>query len=125
VPAAFGVGTYLIGSPYSYLYSVAIVLWAICFTEWWRIRERILSVRWHTRGSFRVERHRAHFDEKIPRWRRDLRTTASAPVIFLFAVFLAGLLTSIFVFEAFITQLYTGPGHQYIVSHHFIRELSF
>ena len=41
---------------------------------------------------------------------------ASIPVIILFGIVLAGLLTSIFVFEAFVTQLYTGPGHKYIVS---------
>jgi hypothetical protein len=41
---------------------------------------------------------------------------ASVPVIVFFGVVLAGLLTSIFVFEAFVTQLYTGPGHKYIVS---------
>jgi hypothetical protein len=41
---------------------------------------------------------------------------ASFPVILFFALVLAALLTSIFVFEAFVTQLYTGPGHKYIVS---------
>jgi anoctamin-10 len=116
-PAALGVATYWFGTPYSSIYSILLVLWSITFTEWWRIRERILSVRWRTRGSFRVERQRAHFDEKVPRWRRDLRATASAPVILLFAGVLGCLLTAIFVFEAFITQLYTGPGHQYIVSY--------
>jgi anoctamin-10 len=115
-PAALGVATYWFGTPYSSTYSTLLVLWSITFTEWWRIQERILSIRWHTRGSFRVERHRAQFDEKVPRWRRDLRATASVPVILLFAGVLGTLLTSIFVFEAFITQLYTGPGQKYIVS---------
>ena len=41
---------------------------------------------------------------------------ASVPVILLFAAVLAALLTAIFVFEAFVTHLYTGPGHKYIVS---------
>ena len=41
---------------------------------------------------------------------------ASVPVIMLFGVVLAGLLTGIFVFEAFVTHLYTGPGHKFIVS---------
>ncbi len=41
---------------------------------------------------------------------------ASLPIVLLFAGVLVALLTGIFVFEAFVTQLYTGPGHQYIVS---------
>lgn len=40
---------------------------------------------------------------------------ASLPVISLFAAVLAVLLTGIFVFEAFVTQLYTGPGHRLVV----------
>jgi hypothetical protein len=46
---------------------------------------------------------------------RELRVLASVPVILLFAGILAALLTGIFVLEAFVTQLYTGPGHKYIV----------
>jgi anoctamin-10 len=122
-PAALGAITFVFGTPYSYIYSILLVLWAITFTEWWRIRERILSVRWRTRGSFKVERHRAHFDESVPRWRRDLRASAGIPVILLFASILGVLLSSIFVFEAFITQLYTGPGHQYVVSSSFYTSL--
>lgn len=41
---------------------------------------------------------------------------AGLPVIALFAVVLAVILTGIFLFEAFVTQLYTGPGHRFIVS---------
>jgi anoctamin-10 len=116
-PAGLGALTYAFGTPYSSVYSIGVVLWAITFTEWWRIHERILSVRWRTRGSFRVERNRAQFDEAVPRWRRDLRATAGVPVILLFAAILGALMTAIFVFEAFITQLYTGPGHQHVVSY--------
>lgn len=45
---------------------------------------------------------------------------ASIPVITFFALVLGALLTVIFVFEAFVTQLYTGPGHKYIVSLPFV-----
>jgi len=40
---------------------------------------------------------------------------ASFPIILMFAGVLAALLTGIFVFEAFVTELYTGPGQKYIV----------
>jgi hypothetical protein len=41
---------------------------------------------------------------------------AGLPVIMLFATILAVVLTGIFVLEAFVTELYNGPGHKYVVS---------
>lgn len=41
---------------------------------------------------------------------------ASVPVILFFAAVLVSLLTGIFVFEAFVTHLYKGPGMKYLVS---------
>lgn len=118
---AIGTLFFILQRPYSPIYSVLLVLYSVSFIEYWRISERKLSVRWGTRGSFRVERRRAQFEDivgggKFPWWKRDLRILSSLPVILLFAVALAALLTAIFVFEAFVTQLYTGPGHKYIVS---------
>lgn len=42
---------------------------------------------------------------------------SSVPIIALFAGVLVALLTGIFVFEAFVTQLYKGPGARLLVSH--------
>jgi anoctamin-10 len=106
---------YLFGLPYSSLYSSALLLWSITFVEWWRIQQRILSVRWGTRGSFRVEKRRAQYTP-LAWWRRELRVLVSVPVILLFAAVLVALLTVIFVFEAFVTHLYKGPGVMFIVS---------
>lgn len=97
--------------------------------EAWRVRERVLAVHWRTRGAFRVERRRVvpgngnvqetveigERETKIAWWNRDLRILASLPVILFFASILAALLTAIFILEAFVTQLYTGPGHQFVV----------
>lgn len=113
--SAVGVFFYFFAMQYSPIYSSILVLWSITFVEWWRIKQRILSVRWGTRGSFRVEKRRAQY-LPIPWWKRDLRAIASLPVILLFASVLAAILTGIFVFEAFVTQLYTGPGHRLAVS---------
>jgi hypothetical protein len=49
-------------------------------------------------------------------WAGELCVLASVPVIILFAGLLSAILTAIFVFEAFVTQLYKGPGKQLIVS---------
>ncbi|EGO01436.1 hypothetical protein SERLA73DRAFT_166001 [Serpula lacrymans var. lacrymans S7.3] len=113
-PAGLGITFYFFGTPYSTLYSSLLLLWSIAFVEWWRLQERILSVRWCTRGSFRVEKRRADYAVGFPWWKRELRMVASIPVILLFASVLAAVLTGIFVFEAFVTELYTGPGHKYI-----------
>ena len=113
-----GVVSYFFAPPYSPAYSTILLVWSIVFVEWWRIRQRQLSVRWGTKGSFRVEKRRAQY-VPLSWWRNDLRVIASLPVILFFASVLAVLLTGIFVFEAFVTQLYTGPGHQLIVSPNF------
>lgn len=114
-PAILGASFYLFGSPYSPLYSTILLLWSIIFVEWWRVQERLISLRFGTRGSFRVEKRRAQYTPGFPWWKRELRMLASLPVILLFAGILFALLTGIFVFEAFVTQLYTGPGHRYLV----------
>ena len=112
--SAAGVLFYFFSPPYSTLYSSFLLLWSITFVEWWRIRQRQLSVGWGTKGSFRVEKRRAQY-APLSWWRKDLRLLASLPVILFFASVLAVLLTGIFVLEAFVAHLYTGPGHQLIV----------
>jgi anoctamin-10 len=74
-------------------------------------------VRWGSRGSFYVETRRAQYTPGCPWWKRELRMIASVPVILVFAIILAALLTGIFVIEAFVTELYTGTGHKYVVRH--------
>ncbi|KAI0358315.1 DUF590-domain-containing protein [Trametes cingulata] len=108
-----GVLFYFFSLPYSTLYSSILLLWSVTFVEWWRIKQRVLSVRWGTKGSFRVEKRRAQY-APLPWWKKDMRMLASLPVILLFASVLAVTLTGIFIFEAFVTQLYTGPGHRFI-----------
>ena len=111
-----GVAFHFLGTAYSPLYSTILLLWSVVFIEWWRVNERLISLRNGTRGSFRVEKRRADYIPGFPWWKREFRMAASLPVILLFVAVLGVLLTAIFVFEAFVTQLYTGPGRQYIVS---------
>jgi len=114
-PAIAGVIAYYFLPPYSPIYSILISIWSISFVEWWRVHERILSLRFGTRGSFRVEKRRAQYKPGMRWWVRELRIIASIPVILLFAGVLFAMLTGIFIFEAFVTQLYEGPGKQFIV----------
>jgi hypothetical protein len=122
-PAFIGVAFWKFENPYSPVYSVLVVIWSVIFVEWWRICERKLSVRWGTRGAAKVEKIRIQYhptkhvdndeeDAGFPWWKREFRVVTSFPVIGTAALLLAMLLTGIFVLEAFVTQLYTGPGHQ-------------
>lgn len=113
-PAVLGLVFYFFGTPYSALYSSLLLIWSVVFVEWWALQERVLSVRWCTRGSFRVEKRRADYRPGLPWWKKEFRRLASIPIIVLFASVLAVILTGIFVLEAFVTQLYKGPGHQII-----------
>ena len=121
--SVLGISFFFLKLSYSAIYSTALVIWSVGFVEFWRLRERALAIRWGTLGSFRVEHRRSQYEDaaapggvgKLPWWKRDLRVLASLPVMLLFVTVLALVLTGIFIFEAFVTKLYTGPGHQYIV----------
>ena len=119
--SAFGGGFWLFGAAYSPYYSVVLILWATIFVEYWKVVERKISVRWGTFNAFRVEKLRHDYvsDAGSP-LQKDLnragRVAASIPVILGFVAVLAGILTTLFAIEAFITRLYTGPLHQHVVS---------
>ncbi|KAJ2930954.1 hypothetical protein H1R20_g6155, partial [Candolleomyces eurysporus] len=111
IPAALGfLAHFTAGGAYNPLYSVAVAVWSICFVEWWRVHERILGLRFGTRGAFKVERRRAQYVPNMPWYTREIRILATLPIIALFGFVLVSILTAIFVFEAFITHLYEGPG---------------
>ena len=110
-----GLVTHYFGNAYSIIYSSLLFLWSVVFVEYWRIRERLHSVAWGCLGSFRAENHRPNYIDGHLWWKRELKIIFSVPVIALFAGLLTVLLTVIFIFEAFVTTLYTGPGHEYVV----------
>lgn len=123
MPTVTGVASFLIGRPYDAIFSLSVVLWSIVFVEWWRIREVILSVRWGALGAFKVEKRRPEFrgdkrtssysEDSFPWWKRETRILLSIPVILTYAAVLVLVLTALFVFEAFVTHLYTGPGARF------------
>ena len=121
VISAIGCGFWYFGASYSPYYSTALVLWATTFVEYWKVLERKISVRWGTYGAFRVEKLRHDYvrdgRSQLQRdFHRATRMAASVPVIFGFIAALAGILTTLFAIEAFVTRLYTGPLHQHVVS---------
>lgn len=116
-PAILGVFGYFFLDAFDPIYSVLLLIWSVTFVEWWSITERKLAVRWGVRGASKVEILRAEYNPAGDVWwKKELKTIASVPVIAVFAAALVALMTAIFVFEAFITRLYDGPGKQHIVS---------
>nr|CDI55310.1 related to IST2-Plasma membrane protein that may be involved in osmotolerance [Melanopsichium pennsylvanicum 4] len=121
--AALGVLLWLLGRPFSPVYSFGLVIWSCLFVELWRMKERKLAVRWGTLGVSQVDRRRHDFVPRATRidpateepeevfewWRRELRVILSLPIVALFASILAATVTLMFVIEIFVTQLYHGP----------------
>ena len=110
--------------PYSPYYSLLLLLWSTFFVEYWSVCERKIAVRWSTKGVFQVEQEKYHDVKKEKYgswWKKDLvkmlRAAASISVLLVFMLVLTVLLTVIFILEAFIPILYTGPGSQFVVSH--------
>lgn len=133
-PTVIGLLCHVFSAPYSPTYSILLLLWSTTYTEWWRVHERILALRWGTTNSYLVEKRRAQYrkeggaagatgpvsESRIEGgngwWKREVKILASVPIIMAFSMILFLLLTAIFVLEAFVAQLYTGPGQKLIVS---------
>ncbi|KAL0955278.1 hypothetical protein HGRIS_004168 [Hohenbuehelia grisea] len=127
-PAALGLVFYLLNKPYHPVYALGILLYSTIFTEYWRVNERVLSGRFYpptafsgspsatsmSTASLAHEKQLLGHTPGLAWWKRDLRILSSIPIILLFAAVLVSLLTGIFVFEAFVTHLYTGPGEKLI-----------
>lgn len=115
-PSVIGVYTYLYSSAFNPFYSILLLTWSVVFVEWWSIKERKLAVQWGVRGASRVEILRAAYNPiGDVWWKLELKRIASIPIIFGFALALVGLMTALFIFEAFVTRLYDGPGKSNIV----------
>jgi hypothetical protein len=118
-------------------------IWGIAVTEGWRIKERKLSVQFGTFRVTKVDRLRAQYLRSLPGTyggaapsitaidalnashsvsgdptfiAREAKILASVPVIVGLGLILGALLTAIFIFEAFLSKLYDGPGKSVLVS---------
>ncbi|KAI1319359.1 hypothetical protein EDD11_004225 [Mortierella claussenii] len=122
VPTALGVLIHLFGSPFSIVYSISVIIWAIVFIESWKRREKELALWWGVRNVKKSESRRQAFkgdsviidpitDEQMPffsPWKRWARKIAGLPVILAGAFVLSILVTFMFVVEVFLEVYYGG-----------------
>lgn len=119
---------WLSGLANHHMYACLVVLWAIVFVEFWRIRERMLAVRWGMTGVSSVSERNSHFtprtkslspitgieEEVFENWRRDVRYLLCIPVTILFLVFLVCTMAAIFLFQVVVDEVYDGPAKSFV-----------
>ena len=119
---------WLSGQANHHMYACLVVLWAIVFVEFWRIRERMLAVRWGMTGVSSVSERNSHFtprtkslspitgmeEEVFENWRRDVRHMLCIPVTILFLVLLVSTMAAIFLFQVVVDEVYDGPAKSFV-----------
>ncbi|WWC97550.1 hypothetical protein V866_004434 [Kwoniella sp. B9012] len=119
---------------YPPLYAFLLSIYSTAFVAIWRIKERKLAVKWGTRGceSVAVGRLRPEYvanlglDKRENKGdavdlvqagndiKRDIKVTASVPIIIACGVGLGVVLLGIFMLEAFVGQAYDGFGKEVV-----------
>ena len=124
IPACIGLVTWISLGTYSIVYSIIVLAWSLVFVEGWRLRERMLAIRWGTYKVSNIGKERPEFKGTMqtrdqvhggvkavfPWYLRDLRILSSIPVLLLFAFGLALLIAMIFTSEVLINEVYDGKG---------------
>ena len=104
------------------MYSIAIVLWATFFAEYWAVCERKLAVRWGSYGSSganKLSKNQTAETSFLRRWMYESgklsRLLTSVAVLLGFMFILVAITVVMFILEAFLAILYKGPGSQLAV----------
>lgn len=123
LPTALGLLFWLTGMAYSSIYSTILALWSIIFVEMWKVKEKLLAIKWNSFNCHKVERRRVEFmPERIirhlvthepigyfPWWKREARRLVTIPVLMMFALGIGALITLITAVELVVAEVYTGP----------------
>jgi len=127
-PAAFGVLAWLTLGSFSPVYAFFQCLWSVVFVEWWKHKERELSIRWGVRGVSAIESKRQEFRPTkevedpatgetqfiFPTSERIKRQLLQLPFAILAFLALGSLICLCFAIEIFIHELYDGPFKSYL-----------
>lgn len=127
-PAAWGAVTWWYLGPYSITFAVGNCLWAMVFVEYWKIREKDLSLRWEVKGvgALKVTRTQYVWEKEVKDritgqtvqvfspYRQFLRQLLLVPFASVAAAALGGLIVITFAMEVFISEVYTGSFQGYL-----------
>ncbi|CAG8608697.1 3225_t:CDS:2 [Paraglomus brasilianum] len=114
---------------FAFLQYYALWLIAPSIAEFWKRKERELSILWGTRNFSRFEKRRPAFREEkyvknpitgelqpyFPPWKRWLRRAIAAPVIIVFSFTLATALIFYILLEVIVSEYYTGPFREQVI----------
>ena len=115
IPSIVGLINWKYGDQFNLYYGLFISIWSCAFVEYWKIREKMIAIKWNCEGSKNVEMTRENVLNKNDNWLfRELKILISIPILLIFAMLLISLLTFIFMIEAFGIQFYNGPYKSYI-----------
>ncbi|KAL4943105.1 hypothetical protein BDV06DRAFT_211306 [Aspergillus oleicola] len=127
-PAAWGAVTWWYWDSYSIPFAVGNCIWAVVFVEYWKIREKDLSLRWQVGGvgALKVTRHQYVWEKEVQDpitgetvqyfspYRQFLRQLLLIPFATVASLALGGLIVVTFAMEVFISEVYTGSLKGYL-----------
>lgn len=126
--AAIGVGSHYFLGPFSSLFAVFNIIWAITFVYLWKRRQNQLAIRWGVKETSNLKARRHQFKPQFeapdpitgevkpiyPEWKRYMKRISFIPVALFFALVLMSFQVTAFILEIFITQIYDGSGKLYL-----------
>ena len=129
-PALFGFSAWVLLGQFSPVFAVFNVLWCVGFVEYWKQQEVDLALRWGVKNVTTIleKRHDFQADSErtdevtgetvhvFPAHKRLLRQALQAPFALLAIVVLGTLIASCFAIEVFLSEVYSGPFKDVLVS---------
>ncbi|KAG5980474.1 hypothetical protein E4U55_003987 [Claviceps digitariae] len=128
-PSAMGFAAWMLLGQFSSIYALGCGLWSVIFLEYWKKKEVDLAVQWGVRGVSAIQLPRPEFQWdyeaedtvtgepiKVYPYKKRLQTQLlQIPFAIACIIVLGGLVVVANSLEIFITQVYDGPGKQYLV----------
>ncbi|KAG6039125.1 hypothetical protein E4U41_003183 [Claviceps citrina] len=127
-PSAMGFAAWMLLGQFSSLYALGCGLWSVIFLEYWKKKEVDMAVQWGVRGVSAIQLPRPEFkweyeaEDKVtgepvkvyPDKKRFQTQLLQIPFAIACIIVLGGLVVIANSLEIFITQVYDGPGKQYL-----------
>ncbi|KAJ9200824.1 hypothetical protein DTO164E3_3974 [Paecilomyces variotii] len=127
-PAVSGFICWAFLGPYSITFAALTCLWSLVFVEYWKLKEKDLSIRWGVKGvgALKVNREQYQWDREVldpvtGEIRREfstrkqiLRQLLQLPFAVLASTVLGVLIVLTFAMEVFLSEVYQGPFKIYL-----------